>query len=73
MAGVKEYKQFSFRDVDPDCHFMVRAETEEEVLKHSYEHGCSIHGKCNLSPDVEKKYKLLIKNVWVANGRFLEG
>lgn len=52
---------------------MVRAETEEEVLRHYYDHGCQIHGKGNISPGREEKVKLLIKNVWIADGRFLEG
>ena len=65
MAGVREYKQLSGRDVGADCDFMVRAETEEEVLKPCYDHGCRIHGKCHVSPEIEKKVKLLIKNVWV--------
>lgn len=55
MAGVKEYKQLSCRDVRAECDFMVRVETEEEVLKHCYDHGCRIHGKCDVSPEIEKK------------------
>ena len=73
MAGLKEYRQFSCRDLGVDCDFMVRAETEEEVLKHSYDHGCRIHGECDASPGVERKVKAVIKNIWVGNGRFLEG
>ncbi len=38
MAGVKEYKELSCRDVGANCNCMVRAETEEEVLKHGYLH-----------------------------------
>jgi predicted small metal-binding protein len=73
MAGVTEYKEFSCRDVDAECYFMVRAETENEVLQHYFEHGCSNHAQCKISPEIEKKVKSLIKNVWIANGRFLEG
>jgi len=73
MAGVKEYKQLSCRDVGADCDFMVRAETVEEVLKHCYDHECQIHGQCTVSPEIEKKAKSSVKNIWIADGRFLEG
>ncbi len=73
MGGVKKYKELSCPDVGANCNFMVRAATEEEVLKHCYDHGCRIHGKCDVSPEIEKKVNLLIKNVWIADGRFLEG
>jgi len=73
MSGMREYKQFSCRDTGEECDFMVRAEREEEVLKHGYDHSCRIHGQCYVSRQVEEKVKLLIKNVWVGTGRFLEG
>ncbi|MCH8989092.1 MAG: DUF1059 domain-containing protein [Chloroflexi bacterium] len=32
------------RDVGPDCDAVVRAETEDEVLKQAGEHAQSVHG-----------------------------
>ena len=73
MERMKEYKQFNCRDVGTECDFMVRAETEEEVLGHCYGHVGGKHGQCVVSPSIEERFKLSIKNVWVGSGRFLEG
>jgi predicted small metal-binding protein len=73
MAGVREYKQFTCRDAGAECEFMVRAETEEEVIKHGYHHVCRMHGQCRVSPILEEIVKLSIKDVWVGSGRFLQG
>jgi predicted small metal-binding protein len=64
MAG-KEYKQISCRDVGADCDFMVRAETEEEVMRVASDHGCRVHNFCDESPEMVDKVKSLIKNVYV--------
>jgi len=61
----KEYRQLSCRDFGSDCDFMVRAETEEEVMKYGHEHGCNVHSKCGISSEAEKKMKSHVKNVWV--------
>ena len=61
----KEYKQLSCQDFGGDCHFMVRAETEDEIVKICSEHGCSVHGKCENSPEIESKVRSLIKTVHV--------
>ncbi len=58
----REYKQLSCRDAGADCDFLVRAETEEEVLRVAADHACRIHGKCEIPPD---KIRPLIKNVAV--------
>jgi predicted small metal-binding protein len=58
----KEYKQLSCRDGGADCDFLVRAETEEEVLKVATDHACRVHGKCDLP---QEKIRPLIKNVSV--------
>ncbi len=73
MAGVREYKQFTCPDADVECQFMVRAESEEEVIEHGYDHVCRMHGQCRVSPFIEEKVKLSIKDVWVGSGRFLQG
>ncbi len=70
MGRVKEYKELNCRDLGGNCNLMVRAETEEEVLKHCYDHGCRIHGQCDILPEREEKAKSLIKRVWIADERF---
>jgi len=59
----KEYKQLSCRDFGAECDFMVRAETEDEILRYGYEHGCSVHEKCGISSESYKKMKSHIKSV----------
>lgn len=61
----KQYKQLSCREAGADCDFLVRAETEEEVLEVAGGHAARKHGMKEISPDVQKKMKSLIKNVWV--------
>ena len=48
MAG-KTYKQINCRDAGADCDFMVRAETEEELLKIVADHACRGHNMCEFS------------------------
>ena len=61
----REYKQLSCRDFGADCDFLVRAETEEEVLRVASDHGCRIHGECEISPEKKEKARSLIKSVAV--------
>ena len=62
--ATKEYKQLSCRDFGADCDFMVRAQTEEEVISLTTEHACRIHSKCEIPSD-QTDIKRLIKSVWV--------
>ena len=64
MAG-KTYKQISCRDAGADCDFMVRAETEEEILKIVADHACSGHNMCEFSPELREKVLSHIKTVSV--------
>jgi predicted small metal-binding protein len=61
----RELKELSCKDFRSDCDFMIRAESEEEVLKKCQEHACSAHGKCSDSPDAREKIKSHIRDVWV--------
>ena len=61
----RRYKQLKCRDFGADCDFVAGAETEEAVIKHGYDHGCKVHGKCRISDETDKKMKSLIKDVWV--------
>ncbi|MBI4496222.1 MAG: DUF1059 domain-containing protein [Deltaproteobacteria bacterium] len=61
----KEYKQLSCRDVGADCDFQVRAETEDELMRICYDHGCHVHGKCEVSAEEERMIKSHIQTVSV--------
>lgn len=62
MAG-KIYHEVSCRDAGADCDFMVRAETEEEVLRIVADHACRSHQECEVSPDMKAKVSSLMKTV----------
>jgi predicted small metal-binding protein len=64
MAG-KTYKQISCRDAGADCDFMVRAETEEELLKIVADHACRGHNMCEFSTELREKVLSHIKTVSV--------
>jgi predicted small metal-binding protein len=61
----KEYKQLSCREGGADCDFLVRAETEEEVMAVAASHGSRVHGMKEITPEVKTKIKSMIKSVWV--------
>jgi predicted small metal-binding protein len=62
--GAREYKQLSCRDFGADCDFLVRAQSEEEVITLATEHACRIHSKCQIPSD-PSKIRGLIKSVWL--------
>ena len=62
MAG-KTYKQMNCRDAGADCDFMVRAETEDELLKIVAGHACSSHNMCEFSTELREKVLSHIKTV----------
>ena len=61
----KQYKELTCKNFRPDCDFMIRAETSEEVMRYSMEHACNVHGKCDSSPESMEKIKSRIKDVWM--------
>ncbi|MBI5969114.1 MAG: DUF1059 domain-containing protein [Deltaproteobacteria bacterium] len=61
----KEYKQLSCRDAGADCDFLVRAETEEEVMTVAAAHGARVHGMKEVTSELKNKMKSLIKTVTV--------
>jgi predicted small metal-binding protein len=63
--AAREYKQLSCRDAGLDCDFMVRAETEDEVLEVAATHGARFHGMKEVTPDLKNKIKSFIKTVLV--------
>ncbi len=62
MAG-KIYREISCREAGADCDFMVRAETEEELLKIVADHACRGHNMCEFSPELKEKLLSHIKTV----------
>jgi predicted small metal-binding protein len=48
------------KDVGPDCDFVARGETEEEVLKLAAEHAGPAHGLTEMSDDVVAKVRAAI-------------
>ncbi len=60
----KEYRQLSCRDTGADCDFMVRAETEDEVMSLAGEHACRVHNMCEMTPEFKSRMQTLTKNVW---------
>jgi predicted small metal-binding protein len=61
----KQYKQLSCREAGADCDFLVRAETEDEVLTVAAGHGSRVHGITEITPEMKSKMNSLIKTVWV--------
>ncbi|MBA5866954.1 MAG: DUF1059 domain-containing protein [Nitrospira sp. CR1.3] len=63
----KNYKQLGCLDVDPNggCAFMVRAETEDEVMRLAGDHAKIAHKMVSPPPEVLAKVKAAIKSVTV--------
>ncbi|MGE5254365.1 MAG: DUF1059 domain-containing protein [Planctomycetaceae bacterium] len=59
----REYKQLNCRDSGLQCDFLVRAETEEEVMKVAAAHGARAHGMKEITPELKSRLKSLIKTV----------
>ncbi len=60
-----QYKELSCKSFGPDCDFMIRAETSEEVMRYGMEHACNVHGRCDSSSASMEKMKSHIKDVWM--------
>ncbi len=50
------------KDVGFDCEGVIRAETEEEVLKMAAEHAQSVHNLNELSDEVVEKVRAAIRD-----------
>ncbi len=50
------------RDVGFDCDGVIRAETEEEILKKAAEHAQTVHNLKELSEEVVEKVRAAIRN-----------
>jgi len=60
----REYKQLSCRETGMDCDFLVRAATENEVMRLATEHACEVHKICEITPEFRDKMTHLIRNIW---------
>lgn len=56
-------KMLRCRDVGVDCDAVIRAETEEELMRKVAEHAKTVHGMTEISPDLAAKVKAAIKDV----------
>lgn len=55
-------KTMSCRDVGPDCDFVARAETEEELMQQVVAHASAVHGMAEVPPEIAEKVKAAIKD-----------
>ncbi|MDT5157513.1 MAG: hypothetical protein QOC99_3943 [Acidobacteriota bacterium] len=55
-------KTMSCRDVGPDCDFVARGETEEEVMGQVAEHARSAHDMEDVPPELAEKAKAAIRD-----------
>jgi predicted small metal-binding protein len=49
------------RDVGFDCNGVIKAKNEEEALKLAGEHAMKVHGLKEITPDVVKKVKSVMR------------
>lgn len=56
-------KELHCRDVGFECSAVVRAETEEEVLRQAAEHARTTHGLTNLDADTVQEIRSKIRTV----------
>lgn len=56
-------KSLSCADAGADCGWVATAETEEDLMAKAIEHVKESHDELHLNPELEKKIKLLIKDV----------
>lgn len=54
-------KMLRCRDVGVDCDAVIRAETEEELMRKVAEHAKTVHGISEISPELAAKVKAAIK------------
>ncbi len=64
----KQYKQMSCRDAGADCDFLVRAETESELMSIASEHACRAHNLCEMTPEMKDKMLSATANIWCEDG-----
>ena len=56
-------KQLACGELMPGCKFVAKAPSEAEVLKQAATHAAQVHGIKDMTPDLVKKVKSLIRDV----------
>jgi predicted small metal-binding protein len=55
-------KKMSCRDIGPDCDFVARGETEEEVMGQVAVHAQAAHGMEEVPPELAEKARAAIRD-----------
>jgi len=55
-------RRMSCRDVGPDCDFVARGETDEEVMGQVAEHARVAHGMDEVPPEVAERVRAAIRD-----------
>jgi predicted small metal-binding protein len=63
-----EYRQVNCRSLGTECDFLVRAATEEEVLRRVNDHLCEIHRLCSFDSDLARKIGNAMRGLWCQGG-----
>lgn len=55
-------RRFDCRDAGPDCDFVARGETDEEIMGQVAEHARTAHGMDEVSPEVAERVRAAIRD-----------
>lgn len=55
-------RKMSCRDAGPDCDFVARGETDDEVMRQVAEHARAAHGMDEVPPELAEKAKAAIRD-----------
>lgn len=55
-------KTLRCKDVGPDCEFVARGETEDEIMQQVAEHARTEHGIDSVSPEMAEKARAVIRD-----------
>ena len=55
-------RSMSCKDVGPECDFVARGETDEEVMGQVAEHARSAHGMGEVPPEMAEKVRAAIRD-----------
>ncbi len=64
----REYKQLSCRQAGADCDFLVRAETEAELMRIAIDHACRVHDHCEVTSEMKDKMLSATASIWCQEG-----
>lgn len=56
-------KELRCRDTGMNCDFVIRADSEGEIMRKAVEHARKTHGMKELAPDMNAKVRAAIRNV----------